>query len=619
MDIKHIKCAVVGDGDVGKTCLLYAYTMNNFIGDYVPTDMENFSITVQKEAKIVKLGLVDTAGQISYEKLRKHLYKDVDVFLVCYSVVNPTSYCNVIDKWQEELNSYDRKIPLVIVGTKTDLREDEKTLEILQKHKQRAKSREDGFDLKRDIKAKKYLECSSLKKEGIKEVFDENSIDTQQQQQNTHKQHTYYVIFPDNQVRELYLRRPSKIHGRSILEEICITNEIKEIDSFGLQYIGKKGEYLWLNLKNKIHEEIGRKPSRKRSQDFYRFYFRVKFYLHPQMVFTAGAKEIYFGEVKTKYLKGGFNLSLKDQISICALMAQAELGPVHLYTGEIEYRQFVPSNLKEGTESLFQACIKHKHKSIKYLNRQGCIQKLLSVLSDNKEYGMQWYNRLHILTVGEREESKQLIPVEMGIGPEYVYLYSIDGQELYSFHIGLVENLQRTNRGYCVVHLRADEGTESETGMTLHVGGVTPYISIEIFRGLAERATFYLSDQVIDQIKNELPVKQCQSWTKSKAKFTVYTYDLLRNMKESYSLLLAELSKPRVRLLSGLPTHENGTSGTLLGSQCKLCYDNFVSVVFKDCGHAVSCTECLFKLSNCPVCRSEVKLSHLTPLITPIN
>ena len=55
-------------------------------------------MTVPKDAKIVKLGLVDTAGQISYEKLRRHLYKDVDVFLICYSVVNPVSYCNVVDK-----------------------------------------------------------------------------------------------------------------------------------------------------------------------------------------------------------------------------------------------------------------------------------------------------------------------------------------------------------------------------------------------------------------------------------------------------------------------------------------------------------------------------------------
>ena len=73
----------------------------------------------------------------------------------------------------EELKSFDNKVPCIIVGTKTDLREDDKTIKELKKRKQKAKSREDGFDLKWNIKAKKYLECSSLRKEGIKEVFDE--------------------------------------------------------------------------------------------------------------------------------------------------------------------------------------------------------------------------------------------------------------------------------------------------------------------------------------------------------------------------------------------------------------------------------------------------------------
>ena len=168
-----------------------------------------------------------------------------------------------------------------------------------------------------------------------------------------------------------------------------------------------------------------------------------------------------------------------------------------------------------------------------------------------------------------------------------------------------------------MIQLRAED-TDNMTERNLHVGGVTPFISIALFRALAERATFYLSDQVIDQIKNEVPAVQCQSWTQSDAKFAVYTYDLLRNMKESYSCLLAELSEPRVRLLSGLPPSTD-RSGTLLGSQCKLCYDGFISVVFKECGHAVTCSDCLFRLSNCPVCRGEVKLSQLTPLITPLQ
>ena len=181
-----------------------------------------------------------------------------------------------------------------------------------------------------------------------------------------------------------------------------------------------------------------------------------------------------------------------------------------------------------------------------------------------------------------------------------------------------MENLQRTNKGYCIVQLREGDTTDEVEGK-LQIGGVTPYVSIELFRAMAERATFYLSDQVIEQIKEEVPVKQCLSWTEE-SRHAVYTYDLLRNMKESYTSLLGELSGPRVSLLKGLPTPTgDGREGTLIGSQCRLCFDSFVAVVFKDCGHAVTCTQCLFKLSNCPVCRGEVKLSHLTPLITPLE
>ena len=44
------------------------------------------------------LGLFDTAGQEDYDRLRPLSYPQTDVFLVCYSVVSPSSFENVKEK-----------------------------------------------------------------------------------------------------------------------------------------------------------------------------------------------------------------------------------------------------------------------------------------------------------------------------------------------------------------------------------------------------------------------------------------------------------------------------------------------------------------------------------------
>jgi len=169
----YIKCVVVGDGAVGKTCLLLSYSTNTFPGTYSPTVFDNYTANVMVDGKPIQLGLWDTAGQDEYDHLRPMSYNDTDVFLVCFSLSNRESFDNITVKWIPELQKHAPTVPMLLIGTKLDLRNDKKLVSELIQKKQPAVSTEEGQKKHAEIGAVSYRECSALTQDGLKAVFDE--------------------------------------------------------------------------------------------------------------------------------------------------------------------------------------------------------------------------------------------------------------------------------------------------------------------------------------------------------------------------------------------------------------------------------------------------------------
>jgi len=161
---------VVGDGAVGKTSLLISFATDKFPTDYVPTVFENYTAQMNLNGETILLHLWDTAGQEDYDRLRPLSYPGTDLLLMCYSTANKPSLESIKRKWSPEIKHHIPTVPLFLVGTKLDLKEELKKnpnpdFEIV--------STEEGQAMADSIGALKFFEISAKTRLNLDVLFQE--------------------------------------------------------------------------------------------------------------------------------------------------------------------------------------------------------------------------------------------------------------------------------------------------------------------------------------------------------------------------------------------------------------------------------------------------------------
>lgn len=97
------------------------------------------------------------------ENTRTQAIVDADVIIVCYSAVDRESFENVKSFWIREARKYNKKKPVILVATQSDIRYENNSDHVTDAESQ---------TMIKTIDAEYYNKCSAAAKTGMKNVFE---------------------------------------------------------------------------------------------------------------------------------------------------------------------------------------------------------------------------------------------------------------------------------------------------------------------------------------------------------------------------------------------------------------------------------------------------------------
>jgi len=115
-----VKVVLLGQHDVGKTCLVERYLHGKFKFNVTATVGAAFGAKkVDVNGTSITLGIWDTAGAERYESMSRIYYRSARAAIVCFDLTKKQSFAKV-RFWVDELQANEKNCDIYVVGTKLD-------------------------------------------------------------------------------------------------------------------------------------------------------------------------------------------------------------------------------------------------------------------------------------------------------------------------------------------------------------------------------------------------------------------------------------------------------------------------------------------------------------------
>ncbi|XP_071380867.1 ras-related protein Rab-19 [Centroberyx affinis] len=154
------KIILVGDSDVGKTCVVQSFKSGIFVEKQQNTIGVDFTVrTLEIDGKKVKMQVWDTAGQERFRTITQSYYRSAHGAMVAYDITRRTTFDSV-PHWIQEVEQYGAaSVVLILIGNKSDL------------HTQRQVLFEDACTLAENKGVLAALETSAKEAQNVEAAF----------------------------------------------------------------------------------------------------------------------------------------------------------------------------------------------------------------------------------------------------------------------------------------------------------------------------------------------------------------------------------------------------------------------------------------------------------------